>query len=298
MRFGAAIGLIRTTISLCLLAACVDGADMHARFLGAFTWQDEAPEFGGFSAMHLSADGTNLVAISDRGMILHGQITRQGDTISGVRIASFERIRMEGRARRAAMRDSEGLAIAPDGTTYISLEGAPRVLRLSPDGPAKRLPDHPDFAGLAANAALEVLAIDDAGRLYTMPERSGEWQEPFPVWRFDGTRWTTAFHITRTPGFLPVGGDFGPDGLFYLLERGFNGIGFRSRVRRFAAQPGGTLDGDILLTSPILRHDNLEGISVWRDTQGRTRLSMISDDNFRLLQRTEIVEYVIVPPLQ
>lgn len=280
------------------MTACANGADMPARFLGAFAWQDEAPEFGGFSAMHLSGDGTKLAAISDRGMILRGQITRQGDSITDVRIASFERIRIDGRARRAAMRDSEGVAIAPDGTTYISLEGTPRVLRLSPDGPATRLPDHPAFAGLAANAALEVLAMDDAGRLYTMPERSGGWQEPFPVWRFEGSHWTTAFHIARTPGFLPVGGDFGPDGLFYLLERGFNGIGFRSRVRRFAVRQGGTLDGDTLFTSPILRHDNLEGLSVWHDTQGRIRLSMISDDNFRRLQRTEIVEYVIDAPLQ
>jgi hypothetical protein len=39
--------------------------------------------------------------------------------------------------------------------------------------------------------------------------------------------------------------------------------------------------------------DNLEGLSVWRDIAGQIRLTLISDDNFRLLQRTEIVEYVL-----
>ena len=37
-------------------------------------------------------------------------------------------------------------------------------------------------------------------------------------------------------------------------------------------------------------HDNLEGISVWQDEQG-LRMTLISDDNFRAFQRTEIVEY-------
>lgn len=298
MHIGAQIRLIRAVLALCLLAACVDGAEMPARFLGAYTWHEENPNFGGFSAMHLSADGTELVVISDRGMILRGQIRRHADAISGVQIQTFAPIRMDRPARMAAMRDTEGLAIAPDGTPYVSLEGEPRVLRLSPDGPATRLPDHPAFANLKANAALEVLAMDAAGRLYTMAERSDGWRQPFAVWRFDGDAWTTALKITRTPGYLPVGGDFGPDGKFHLLERGFNGIGFRSRVRRFDVQTGGTQAGEVLFSSPVLRHDNLEGISVWRDALGRTRLSMISDDNFRLLQRTEIVEYVLDAPLQ
>ena len=38
------------------------------------------------------------------------------------------------------------------------------------------------------------------------------------------------------------------------------------------------------------RHDNLEGISVWRAPDG-LRMTLISDDNYRWMQRTEIVEY-------
>ena len=46
----------------------------------------------------------------------------------------------------------------------------------------------------------------------------------------------------------------------------------------------------MLLESRPLQYDNLEGISVWQDAQG-IRLTLISDDNFGLLQRTELVEY-------
>jgi hypothetical protein len=38
-------------------------------------------------------------------------------------------------------------------------------------------------------------------------------------------------------------------------------------------------------------HDNLEGLSVWRDDQGVLHATMISDDNFIFVQQTQIVEY-------
>ena len=94
--------------------------------------------------------------------------------------------------------------------------------------------------------------------------------------------------------FLPVGADFGPDGALYLLERDFTGFGFRSRVRRFdITGPARGGAGEILLQSRARQFDNLEGLSVWRDEAGRIRLTMVSDDNFLFVQRTELVEYVL-----
>jgi hypothetical protein len=77
------------------------------------------------------------------------------------------------------------------------------------------------------------------------------------------------FTIERRGEFLPVGADFGPDGLFYLLERRFLGIfGLQSRVRRFAID-GDTIGAEeTLLETRPWTHDNLEGISVWRDADG------------------------------
>jgi hypothetical protein len=88
---------------------------------------------------------------------------------------------------------------------------------------------------------------------------------------------------------LIVGADIFEDRL-YVLERDFMGIGFRSRVRAF------DLNGEnevTLIDSQILTHDNLEGISVWRDSPETLRITMLSDNNFRSLQRTEFVEYRI-----
>ena len=56
------------------------------------------------------------------------------------------------------------------------------------------------------------------------------------------------------------------------------------------------MDGDSvgppehILTTSLLQFDNLEGIAVWADGQG-IRITMISDDNFLFVQRTELVEY-------
>lgn len=86
--------------------------------------------------------------------------------------------------------------------------------------------------------------------------------------------------------------DFGPDGRLYLLERALRGLFFATRVRRFEIAEGArVVSEETLLETAAGTHDNLEGISVWRDGAGDIRITMISDDNFRFLQRTEIVEY-------
>lgn len=281
--------------ALCSLAVPVSAEDGAARFLGSHAWQEDSPDFGGLSGIDLADDGSSFTAITDRGHLLRGRILRDGEDITGVALDSMvEQTDTTGRPLPPDLRDSEGLALLPDGTLCISYEGLARILCTAPgDTAPRRIPDHPRFAALQINSGLEALAVDPLGRLYTLPERSGALDRPFPVWRWDGTSWDSPFAIPRSEGFLPVGADFGPDGRFYLLERSFNGIGFRSRVRSFDVTGDRLSDARTLLDTIVLRHDNLEGIAVWRDDAGRIRLTMVSDDNFRRFQRSEIVDYVL-----
>ena len=87
-----------------------------------------------------------------------------------------------------------------------------------------------------------------------------------------------------------VGADFGPDGLFYILERTVSPLGFRSRVRRFDLNVQG-LDEQVLLSTLPSKHGTFEVISVWRDSAGQTRVTMVSDNNLLSVLRSEIVEY-------
>jgi hypothetical protein len=263
-------------------------------FVGSYTWQIDDPAFGGFSGLEVGDDGSTFTTISDRAHVLTGAFLRSGAVITGVTAGTILPILdSKGHPLGGSNGDSEGLAIAPDGTIYISFEGNHRVARYAPPmSKADVLPRPREFRRFQTNSSLESLAIDSEGTLYTMPERSGSISKPFAVWRYRDGRWDQPFSIPRRGDFLPTGSDFGPDGRFYLLERQTNGIlGFSTRIRVFLIS-GDQIGGEetLLETAPGA-YDNLEGISVWRDAQGAIRLTMISDDNFRFFQKTEIVEF-------
>ena len=269
-----------------LLAGMIPGSSMAAE---VFVWNSPEPWFGGFSAIEVADDGTGFVALSDRAVLVRGRILRDADgRIAGVVTESHERLRdAEGKPLRGQMADSEGLAIGPDGQVFISFEGRARVRVEGQDGaPPRVLPRDPAFDGLSRNGSLEALALAPDGAVLAVPEDI-PWGGDFPVWRLGGDgSWSKAFAIPRDGPFLPVGADVGPDGAFYLLERAFTGLGFLSRVRVFGLDGSG---GATVFDSRAGDYDNLEGISV-RAKDGGIVLTMISDDNFRFFQRTEIVE--------
>ncbi len=268
-----------------------------SQHVASFTWTLPDDTFGGWSALELYPDSDRFIALSDRGRIIQGRLLRdEQSAIVGVEAGPIGYLRdRDGKILPRFMNDSEGLALAADGQIFVSFEAKHRVWRYAaPDAKAVALPVHPDFKAMQNNSSLEALAIGGDGALYTMPERSGAQNLPFPVYRYLDGIWEQPFSIPRRGPFLPVGADIGPDGRFYLLERHLSGIfGFSSRVRRFDLGDDG-LDGEVtLLETPSGRHDNLEGLSVWRDEAGRIRLTMISDNNFRFFQTTEFVEYVV-----
>lgn len=267
-------------------------------YLGAFTWHVNDPRFGGFSGLEVTRDGNGFTAISDHGFRVAGRFLRRSGQLTGISAGPIRRLLgPEGKPVAAARRDSEGLAIRADGRSFVSFEGVHRVWSYpAPDGPSTRLPIYSDFAHMQSNSALEALAVDARGWLYALPERSGKMTRPFPLYRFRNGKWDRKLSIPRRGNFLPVGADFGPDGRLYLLERDFVGIGFRTRIRSFAVTPDAVSDEREILVTPIGRHDNLEGLSVWRDARGRIRLTMISDDNYRAFLRTEFVEYALANP--
>lgn len=270
-------------------------------FMTAYEWAKDDPAHGGFSALSVSAEGLGFTAIADRGTWVEGQFQRDArGQIKGITVDRRGALHQpDGTRFPDTDNDSEGLAITGDGLAYISFERQARVMVFAGlDQPAKFFAQHPDFARFGANTALEALASDANGRLYTLPEKPPEQGQTIPLYRYSDAGWEHVFDIPQVPGFRPVGADFGPDGLFYLLERQFFfPFGFASQVRRFALPAEGRSlpEPRLVFASPPGLHDNLEGLSVWRDTAGDIRLTMISDNNFLPLQRTEIVEYRAAP---
>jgi hypothetical protein len=237
------------------------------------------------------------MALSDRGTLYQGTLQRatDGQITRILDVTVHELHGRNGLPLPYSQDDTEGLALAPDGRIFISLEGPARILRFdNPDAAARPLPRDPDFLSMQPNSSLEALAIDSQGTLYTLPERSGALDRPFPVYRYATRQWDQPFSIPRDGDYLPTAADFGPDGLLYILERNFQGIlGFQSRVRRFAVTGDQISTGETVLETSLGQHGNLEGLSVWRDADGTLRLTMVSDDNFRFFLRTTLVEYAI-----
>ena len=262
----------------------------RATFLGTFVWEGRWDGFGGFSAIEVADDGVTFTTLSDRVELVSGHLSRDArGVVTGVEVGPPRRlINTDGKPLRGRPADSEGLAIGRDGTVWISFEGRARVRREGgEDESPVLLPSHPDFERLRLNSSLEALAVDDRDRLYTIPERPFRSEGSFRVYRFENDSWDIVFHLPARDGFAVAGADIGPDGRLYVLERDFTGLGFRTRLRRV------NLDGSgekTLLTTATGTFDNLEGIAVWADGSG-LRATMISDDNLRFFQQTQIVDY-------
>ena len=268
------------------------------QFLGKTPWFDTGTRkgFGGFSGLEVSADGARFWAVNDNALIVTGRFVRDNVGITALEVDPIEALKYDSDRPIWADRegnDAEGLAMLPDGRYLVSFEGRHRISLFGPDRRASDVPGAPDFDRFEVNGGLEALAVDDQGWIYALPERSGQVNRPFPVYRGRDGVWDTPFSLDRSAGFLPVGADFGPDGAFYLLERAFPGYGFKSRVRRIVFDETTILSDEVLFVSKTGAFDNLEGLSAWRDGQGNIRLTLLSDDNYKWFQQTQFVEILI-----
>jgi hypothetical protein len=92
-----------------------------------------------------------------------------------------------------------------------------------------------------------------------------------------------------------------PSGDLLLLERKFSlAVGVGIRIRRVALstlKPGAVVDGPAIFEADLGKEiDNMEGLDVHRDADGDLVLTMISDDNFSMLQRTLLLQFRLVEP--
>jgi len=265
----------------------------QVEYVGNYTWENPAKRFGGFSGIEVDAQGKSFTVISDRGLIADGEFIRNNAQIVGVRATFYPLKDTEGQAVITYRSDAEGLAIRSDGRIFISFENVHRVWTYRDNkSEAAWLPRHPDFKRMLTNLSLEALAVGPDNTLYAVPEHPYDHGEFYPVYRYKNGVWKVPFRIQRIGLLSPVGADFGPDGKLYILERNLGSIfGFQTRVRRFSVEESTLTDEQLILETSAGTHDNLEGLALWRDAAGDIRLTMISDDNFNIIQRTEFVEY-------
>jgi hypothetical protein len=285
--------LIRLALAVICLCSGLQ-AEPSLRPDGVMRWKLNAPWFGGWSGIEIRAQGTQMTVISDRGRIAEATLRRSGGRLAGVTLDSSAALqRGKGVPLRKKASDAEGLAIAGDGRAYVSFEHHHRIMQVDRSSGRTHSPIVLPFRNtLRDNAGIEALAIAPDGTLFAVAERAPAGGAPFPLYAYQDGGWRVAAQIPHRGPFVPVGADFDPMGRFWLLERAVTPLGFRSRIRMFVIDPRAPRETTLLTTIPG-RYDNLEGISLWQDARGQLHVTMISDDNFLLVQRTQIVEYLV-----
>jgi hypothetical protein len=291
MRRRPDLGLIAVALVLGLQSSA--GAPLSDGWLGSLNWRMDDDRLGGLSAIVIDPDGLGFIALSDRRHFFEGTFLRDDrGRLAGVTDVTITRVTgTDGQRLRRRALDTEGLARGPDGDLFLSLEDPAQIARFDSPAAGGTLIAVPDaFDAFGRNASLESVAVDARGRLYTIPEDTPDRTGPFPVWRNDDG-WSIVGEVPRDGAFLVTDATIGPDGRLYVLERAFHGLfGFQSRLSRFTVDDA-LGPQEVILTSATGQHDNLEGLAVWRDSAGALVATMVSDDNFRFFQRTEIVEY-------
>jgi len=277
------------------------------RYIGGLHLESPDKNFGGFSGLALVDDGQGLIAIADSGAALSASLVRD-DTGRIVRLENAHLTMLENGAGNVLSRsDSDAEGFWTDGeTALISFERNGLIRRYTLDSEnhfkgGAVLFDLSDESGLLTNKGLEAVARLDKDRILTVVERPfgrNNRAGTIPAYLLQGdSRRTLAFART---GSLDVTDVSVHGGRLYLLERYYarkEGLRIRLSVAPLSAieAPGPVVTTTLAdMTSLTAKLDNFEGLSVYTIPGGRTRLLIISDDNFSARQKTLLMEFELV----
>jgi len=264
--------------------------------------------FGGLSGIRLDAKGERFIAISDKGSWFTGRIVYKGREMTG--LDDVEAAPMLGpNGKPITSRgwyDSESIAL--DGSfVYIGLERVNQVLRFDfskgfTRAASEIVPMPPAVRKLPNNKGLEALVWVPkgplAGTLIAISERGLDANGNIIAFLVGG-KTPGQFSVRRTDNFDVSDAVLLPSGDLLLLERKFSwlgGIGIRiRRVPLASVVPGALIDGPAIFNADLGDEiDNMEGIDAHVTPEGDTVLTMVSDDNFSLIQRNLLLQFTLV----
>jgi hypothetical protein len=264
--------------------------------------------FGGLSGWRLDARGEQFISMSDKGTWFTGRIVYKGREMTG--LADVEAAPMLGADGKPITArgwfDTE--AIALDGAlVYIGLERVNQILKFdfSKGGTRSRgevIAVPPALRKLPYNKGLEALVVVPkglplAGTLIAISERGLDSDGNIIGFLIGGPR-PGDFAVRRSNNFDISDAVLLRSGDLLILERKFSWLaGVAIRIRRIALKSidrGATLDGPSIFEADLGHEvDNMEGIDAHVSPEGDTVLTMISDDNFSMLQRTLLLQFTL-----
>jgi hypothetical protein len=275
-------------------------------FLGGLDLVSRDRRFKGLSGIEVTPDGGTAFMVSDEGHFVRARLLYDNGRLAGLADVDLTPI-FPGRPIDKHESDAENIAIDPGGRgealVVFERRSTPLIrFRLTEDGLSDpRLIDVPvEATRLPHNKSLESVAFlppgsDWPGRVLIIAERPPRGAgDRIPAWILG----IGDLHVLRRDGFDVTSARFLPDGDLMLLERRYvPGRGVSMRLRRVAGEtvrPGAVLDGEALIEVGMLHQiDNMEGLAVHIDEDGRTILTLVSDDNGSILQRTLLLQFAL-----
>ncbi len=274
-------------------------ASSRLDFMGGIELRSSIPVFGGLSGIELSADGARYVAVSDSGRWAEGRLVRDRGRLTGATLDALIAMRgPDGGREPPSQRDAEGLAIAaPDlsGERLVSFERDHRISAFAAAAaPERLLWSRREWSRFPINNGFEALALRQDGVLLALQEADRGKGLQAAIWLTPDGAVRPAL-MPRQKGLIATGADFGPDGRLYVVDRGLSVFGgFSMRIRRLTVRGDALIGEEELLRLPgAWGADNAEGIAAWRDADGRIRVTVVTDDNYNLLQRTLLLEFAL-----
>ena len=265
--------------------------------------------FGGLSGLRLDAKGERFIAISDKGGWFSGRIAYAGREMTGLEdIEASPMLGPDGKPITArGWFDSEALAL--DGSlVYVGLERVNRILRYDfskgfTRALGEEVPLPPPARKLPYNKGIEALVVVPrgqplAGTLIVISERGLD-PEGNILGFLIGGKTPGQFSVRRSEDFDVSDATLLPSGDLLLLERKFSWIGgIGIRIRRIALKqfvPGAVVDGPEIFSADLGHEiDNMEGIDAHVTPEGDTVITMVSDDNFSMIQRNLLLQFTLV----
>jgi len=265
--------------------------------------------FGGLSGLRLDPKGERFIAISDKGSWFTGRIVYAGREMTGLDdVEAAPMLGADGRPITArGWFDTESIAL--DGeVVYVGLERVNQMLRFDFGKGFTRsrgevVPLPPAARKLPFNKGLEALVMVPkglalAGTLLAFSERGLDAAGNIIAFLIGG-KTPGQFSVRRTDNFDISDAVLLPSGDLLLLERKFSWLaGVGIRIRRIALKsvaPGAVVDGPSIFDADMGNEiDNMEGIDAHVTPEGDTVLTMISDDNFSVIQRNLLLQFTLV----
>lgn len=277
-------------------------------FLGGLEVLASDRKIGGLSGM-ISLDGGNgFLAVTDNGHWVSGRVeqTAEGKPLglSDVRFAPL--LGADGKTLDARWgHDTEALTLDGSGL-YVSAETRnavyhfPWPLTFGTERMIGEVALPEDIRNLPRNAGLESLAAAPegspfAGKIIAIAESAPSDLHDLSGYVL-GPGGTERFTLRRHDRFDATDAAFLPGGDLLVMERRFNLrdlIGMR--LRRIAAadiRADAVIEGELLLEADFnTQIDNMEALGVHQTADGATILTLVSDDNRSILQRTLFLRF-------